>query len=151
MHFNTYSPKMTIKAVDSKTASHPPPKIESRTMGSVSLTITFDSSRVTSTQYLPLFNRPNTRLAFSFSDSEPDCTMTWRFVSSRPISPNVSPAQICYVMNGVSTTYALTSKETAHHDKNAHRNYTHYVLLCCRCCRFCMTFSMNCNRGTSRK
>lgn len=106
-----YSPNMTINAVDSKTANHPPPNIESRTIGSVSLTITFDSSRVTSTQYLPLFNKSSTRIAFFFSDSDPDCTMTWRFVSSRPIKPNVNPATECKRGSLDDCVYLLPAKK----------------------------------------
>jgi len=82
----THSPKMTINAVEMTTACQPPPNTESRIMGSVSLTITLDSKRVTSTQCLPRSRSLRTIWAFAFSASVPDSISTWRLVSSRPFS-----------------------------------------------------------------
>ena len=88
------SPKMTISTVLITTACQPPPRHRSNTIGKVSFVITFDNSRVTSTQCLPRFKRFNTRSAWYFSRGEPLVCITFKYTSSWPIKPNVSPAKI---------------------------------------------------------
>lgn len=87
----TYSPKITINAVEITIACHPPPKTPSKRIGKVSFTMTLDSNNVTKTQCLPLSNSSDTFLAFSLSEGDPDSIKTWRFVWSRPINPIVRP------------------------------------------------------------
>lgn len=82
---------MTINAVDMRIACHPPPNNESRIIGRVSFTITFESNNVTNTQCFPRSSNLNTRRAFFRSSSVPLSTMTCRFVWSSPIRPNVRP------------------------------------------------------------
>lgn len=88
---HTYSPKITISAVDITTACQPPPVTEWRIIGSVSLITTFDSSRVTKTQCLPRSKSARTFFAFFRSSGVPDSIKTWRLVSSKPIRPSVKP------------------------------------------------------------
>lgn len=85
---------MTINAVDMRIACHPPPNNESRIIGRVSFTITFESNNVTNTQCFPRSSNLNTRRAFFRSSSVPLSTMTCRFVWSSPIRPNVRPSRM---------------------------------------------------------
>lgn len=58
---STYSPNMTIIAVEINIAQNPPPPVrESSTIGRVSFTMTFENNSVTKTQYLPLLNNEST-------------------------------------------------------------------------------------------
>lgn len=89
---STYSPNMTIIAVEINIAQNPPPPVrESSTIGRVSFTMTFENNSVTKTQYLPLLSNESTWSAWFFSDSDPVSTNTWRLVSSSPIRPKVKP------------------------------------------------------------
>ena len=84
--------QMTINPVEITTAQTPPPRIESRKIGSDSLVMTLDSSSTTRTQCRPRSSSLSTLVACLRSDGVPDSESTCRLRLSRPMRPSVKPA-----------------------------------------------------------
>ena len=82
-----------MSAVEMTTAQTPPPRIESRKIGSDSFVMTLDSNKTTSTQCRPRSSNLSTLVACLRSEGVPDSESTCRFKLSRPIKPSVRPAK----------------------------------------------------------